>query len=202
MIKKASKVVCKKLAVNVWGFKSPGLSSNVYLIDLHEPILIDLGVSENAKQLLKMLDSVGYKPKDIKKVIYTHFHYDHIGKPSDFPNAQFFASREEIHNLKKKGYFAVLRMKELKALRKIKLHPVEKLDIPYLKIIHVPGHTSGSIALWLPKKKIMFSGDTLFKKGIVGITNTPTSVPEKMEFSLRKLEKYKYEILCPGHWNV
>jgi len=51
----------------------------------------------------------------------------------------------------------------------------------------------------MPKEKILFSGDTIFHRGTIGRTDLPTSLPKEMDKSLKKLAKYKYDILCPGH---
>ncbi len=99
----------EQITKNIWRLKKgPGLSSNIYLIDFGEPILIDLGTSKNSKVLIKKLNSIGYKPEDIKIIIYTHFHYDHVGNPKDYPNAKLHASKDEIKSLKKAGNLAVL----------------------------------------------------------------------------------------------
>jgi glyoxylase-like metal-dependent hydrolase (beta-lactamase superfamily II) len=80
--------------------------------------------------------------------------------------------------------------------KKIKPLP-EKLN--ELEVIKVPGHTRGSIALWHEHTKTLFTGDTIFSMDAYGRTDLPTSVPEKMKDSLKKLDKYKYKVLAPGH---
>jgi hydroxyacylglutathione hydrolase len=168
-----------------------GLSSNVYLVN--NTILIDLGSKENSLNLIKNLKDQNIKPEDISKVIFTHLHYDHIGTPSLFPKATFYASKQEIHDLERLGFLAVANPEAYELLKGIKLHPLEELE--QFIIIHTPGHTHGSICLQY--KEILFSGDTLFRDNIVGRTDLPTSKPELMESSLKKLKGYK--ILCPGH---
>jgi len=167
-----------------------GLSSNVYLIK--KSILIDLGTKENTEKLIQNLKELNVKPDVIKTIIFTHLHYDHIGNPSSFKKAKFYASKEEIEDLNKFGFLAVANPRSYELLKGIKLHPLEETE---LKIISTPGHTRGSICLQY--KDILFSGDTLFKENIVGRTDLPTSKPELLEESLKKLKGYK--ILCPGH---
>ncbi len=188
----------EKLAPGIWRFqKGPGLSSNAYFIEKPVAMLIDLGAGENSELLKRGLSALGYRPEQVKKVVYTHFHYDHIGRPEDFPNAKFYASKWEIEDLKKKKFFAVYGLKAYRALRKVELHPIRSTS--ELEVIQTPGHTRGSICLFHKKHKILFSGDTLFDYNTIGRTDLKTSVPEKMASSLKKLEKYKYKKLCPGH---
>ena len=167
------------------------LSSNVYLVN--KTILIDLGSKENALNLIKNLKDLNIKPDQISKVIFTHLHYDHIGNPSLFTKATFYTSKQEIQDLERLGFLAVASPDAYQLLKGIKLHPLEELE--QFKIIETPGHTHGSICLQY--KDILFSGDTLFRDNIIGRTDLPTSKPELMESSLKKLKGYK--ILCPGH---
>jgi glyoxylase-like metal-dependent hydrolase (beta-lactamase superfamily II) len=68
-----------------------------------------------------------------------------------------------------------------------------------LEIIQTPGHTLGGISLYEKKHKILFSGDTIFKKGIVGRTDLVHSDKKLMDKTLKKLEKLDYEKLFAGH---
>lgn len=175
----------EKIANKIWKiYGGKGLSSNVYLVDIVEPTLVDLGSPENSEDLIKVLKSLGYETKDIVNVVYTHLHFDHIGQPFRFENARFFASEEEI--------------KSNKGIEKIKLEPIGK-EIVGMEVIKTPGHTVGSICLWLSKQKILFSGDTIFGEGSYGRVDLETSVPEKMHDSLERLKLFKYKVLCPGH---
>jgi glyoxylase-like metal-dependent hydrolase (beta-lactamase superfamily II) len=182
----------KEIVKDVWIFpKGPGLSCNIYFLNIKEPTLIDLGYFDNSELLIKRLNSLGIKPEDIKRVIFTHVHYDHIGDPSLFPKAKFYANYDKIE------YLSVLDIKSYRKLKKIKLSPLS--DIKDLEVIKTPGHSKGSICLWYKKEKIMFSGDTLFDNGIVGRTDLPDSKPNELDSSLDILSKYKVKHLCPGH---
>ena len=65
-----------------------------------------------------------------------------------------------------------------------------------MEIFKVPGHTKDSLAFLY--NKVLFSGDTLFDKGI-GRTDFSESEPEKMQKSLELLRNLDYEFLAPGH---
>ncbi len=189
-----------RLKKGVWKFTDwPGLSSNVYLLELDVPTLIDLGNSVYHKQLVQCLKKVGYKPENIKRIIFTHLHFDHTGNYKAFKNADFYAGAEEIEDLEQGKFTKFLQRFGIR-LPKLELNikPVKK-GFKDLVVIKTPGHTRGSISLWLKSKKLLFTGDTLFHNNIIGRTDLPTSVPEEMEKSLKKLKRYKYAILCPGH---
>ncbi len=184
------------IAENIWKLhKGAGLSSNAYLVCISENTLIDLGSEANSEALIRELSKLGIRSGDIKNVIFTHFHFDHVGSPYAFKNARFFASEEEISILKKRRQ--LLDSVTRHALQAIKLEQISKRFNEF-SVIKTPGHTSGSICLYLPLQGILFSGDTLFPDG-PGRTDLPTSSPEDLASSLEKLKTCGYRILCPGH---
>ena len=72
------------------------------------------------------------------------------------------------------------------------------LDKTKIQIIKTPGHTPGSICLYLPKAKTLFSGDTLFLREKARIDFTYSDKKEYQK-SLAKLEKLLPLQLYPGH---
>ena len=179
-------------------YKITGVS-NVYFLK-KENILIDTGFSED-KELLKFELSKIISLDKIKTIIFTHLHYDHIGNFDLFKNSDFYASKEEIDDLKA-DRFGTLLNKQLLDVFNIKLKNILQFKLPsYLEIISTPGHTKGSICIFDSKRKILFSGDTLFDNDfeVIGRMDLPTSVPEKMSESLNKLKKLDFIYLCSGH---
>ncbi|KAJ4350029.1 uncharacterized protein N0V89_008650 [Didymosphaeria variabile] len=45
------------------------------------------------------LQKGGLSPEDINKVVLSHVHWDHVGTPSDFPNAEFVVGNGTLHLL-------------------------------------------------------------------------------------------------------
>ncbi len=183
----------QKISDNIW--KIP-VNSNIYILNFKQPILIDAGDRAYHDEVLKEISKI-ISPEKISKILFTHLHYDHTGNIDIFPNAKFFAHKEEIKSYNKNTYKTILN-DDLFNKFNTKLKPLQK-EISNLKVIHTPGHTKGSVCFYLEEKNIMFSGDTLFFNNNHGRTDLPTSVPEKMQESLDKISKYKIDILCPGH---
>ena len=182
----------KKISQNIW--KIIG-DSNVYFLDFEEKILIDTG-NRKDNALIKSFLTKLIPLEKINKVIFTHLHYDHVGNFDLFPNAEFFASVEAIEDLKKNPLATILKQDIAEKFKTIDLKPAE--DCCGLKIINTPGHTRGGICIWYEKEKILFSGDTMFYKGL-GRTDLPTSVPDEMHKTVMKLLELNHKILCPGH---
>ncbi len=92
----------EQIAPQVWKIKS---FSNVYLIEGEENIVIDTSARVNIGKVEKAL---GNKLDSVTKVIFTHFHHDHIGNFNLFKNAEFYASQAEIDSHHKNPFDAIL----------------------------------------------------------------------------------------------
>jgi len=70
-----------------------------------------------------------------------------------------------------------------------------------LKIFHTPGHSPGSISLYLPDQKLLFSGDLIFKGGI-GRADLPGGDGSLLKESIKRLSELEIEWLLPGHGDI
>ena len=102
-----------------------------------------------------VIDLVERKKINLKYILNTHHHYDHIG------------GNEEL----KKKYNSIVvgykddaeRIPGINVL--VENNQVWKNDNFEAKIIHIPGHTTGHISFYFFNEKIIFTGDTLFSLG-------------------------------------
>tara|TARA_Y100000310_G_scaffold337740_1_gene425589 strand:- start:4473 stop:5048 length:576 start_codon:yes stop_codon:yes gene_type:complete len=175
--------------------------ANIYLILKPIPTLIDSGNSKQRKRIIKEIEKI-IPIENIKRVILTHLHYDHSGNLDLFKNAEIYVSKEELEDYKKNPEFFshIPFSKEVQdtLLNKAKNLPKNFLGI---EVIKVPGHTKGSVCFMDKKRKLIYTGDTLFCIGI-GRTDLPNSEPKKIKYSLEKIIKLidKYDLeLCPSH---
>ena len=134
-----------------------------------------------------IIDFVEKKNINLKFILNTHHHYDHVGGNND---------------LKKKYGSNIIGFKNDK-------NRIPEIDILVennqtwigddfeAKIIHIPGHTSGHICFYFEKDKIVFTGDTLFSLGCGRIFEGSY---EQMFVSLSKLKKLPVDtkVYC-GH---
>ncbi len=70
-----------------------------------------------------------------------------------------------------------------------------------LKVMHTPGHSPGSVCLYWPEEKALFTGDLIFNQGI-GRTDLPGGNGQSLKNSIRKASALDVEILLPGHGDV
>jgi glyoxylase-like metal-dependent hydrolase (beta-lactamase superfamily II) len=70
-----------------------------------------------------------------------------------------------------------------------------------LKVVPSPGHSPGSVALYWPARKALFSGDVLFRDGL-GRTDLPGGNGAILKQSIKQLESLDSEWLLPGHGEI
>ncbi|MGF1585302.1 MAG: MBL fold metallo-hydrolase [Bacteroidales bacterium] len=143
-----------------------------------ECILVDMGsyTVEEKKEVLYFVENNRLKPV---MIVNTHCHVDHLLGNSFFRNkfktviAAHAADEFLIENAVEHGTMFGL---EVEAPPKIDnyLREGEKIQFGYssLEIIHVPGHSPGSIALYSKDDNFVISGDVLFS-GSIGRTDLP-----------------------------
>lgn len=71
-------------------------ASSVLLSGGGGPVLVDTGMPHDAHQLVSALAARGLRPEDIRVVINTHFHVDHVSNNCLFPSSVFYASQESF----------------------------------------------------------------------------------------------------------
>jgi len=193
-----------------------GINCNVYAIDGPEVAFIDTGMKGNAKKMLGYLtETMGRKPSDVKYIFLTHCHLDHIGSAAELRAATGakllahvddaeYISRKRIPPVPKGGMGLLFRL--LGPLIRVKPFEIDGTlrdgdVVSGLKVVHVPGHTPGSIALYDARRKVLFAGDTLrYACGKVG------GPPERFTLdavqahkSIERLKALDFDVLLGGH---
>jgi|ETN01SMinimDraft_4_1059930.scaffolds.fasta_scaffold72796_1 glyoxylase-like metal-dependent hydrolase (beta-lactamase superfamily II) len=191
---------------------------NTYVLKGEELVLIDPGSADNHDYLIQKLHEKNINISQIKLIVNTHCHYDHGGgnkKLKEFTKAQLAihsldATALEQGNSEKTGFKFASNLNYIKdKLGKNEIDTLiieRKLEEGYLingfKVIHTPGHTSGSICLYNESEKILISGDTIFDANSIGRTDLPSGSSEQLKQSLEKLSELDVEIILPGHGPV
>lgn len=194
-------MILKRLKLNT-GFVE---QTNCYIIqdeNTKETMVIDPGGEPE-----KIIDMLNILEAKLKYIYLTHCHADHIGATNSLQKlvgGTILIHRTEAENLKKDQ----INLATYIGLPEIKLQPDSRIDDDDLihigrlefKVIHTPGHTNGSTCLYLPKEKLLFSGDTLFR-GAWGRTDLPTSSFEDIIESItnKLIILPEDTIVYPGH---
>jgi len=180
----------------------------------HPHVLVDPGHVSNElgetcfDSLAQAMEGDGFKMKDIGLVIATHSHPDHIEAAESVvekSGALFTLSREEDEFYRTMGtdFFQAFGGKPPQVdpffyLKEGDLSLGAKNDKVEVKVFLTPGHSPGSVSLYLEEDKILISGDVVFA-GSIGRTDFPGGSPSVLRKSIDELSRLDIEYLVPGH---
>jgi len=187
--------------------------ANVYLvINGKELAVIDTGTSGKAQKTVEYVKKIGYQPGDVKTIILTHFHMDHMGSAKelkDLTNAKVAVHTEDADFVSGKKPSPKPKNILFRAVSSfVKPAPVqvdvilkEGDKIANLAVFHTPGHTLGSIVLLDEERKVLFAGDTLRYDGkkISGAPEQFSADLNKARESIAKISTLNFDIMLPGH---
>jgi glyoxylase-like metal-dependent hydrolase (beta-lactamase superfamily II) len=131
----------------------------------HEVALVDAGNDAEGKALLAELSRRGLIPEDVKIILLTHGHRDHIASITKFPKAQVMALADEVDVVegRSSGGGPILRFRSPQPTGihlSRTLHDGDVLPLgPYhVRVFAVPGHTPGCAAYAIGPN--LFLGDS------------------------------------------
>ena len=171
-----------------------GLSSNIYTLGVEEITVIDTGAGDQMNALVPRLKTLDLDLKNVKQVILTHTHPDHTGGLKELVGtcSPVVLVHEEEANAETFGL----------AISKLNDGSSVTAGGRTLWVIHTPGHTPGSICLYDPKDKILFSGDTVFPEGGFGRTDLPGGESYQLIDSLERLSALEVDFILPAHMEM
>ena len=139
-----------------------------------EAVVVDPG--DNIPEILDILDKHHLR---VKAIAITHAHIDHIGgaeklKAATGAPVYMNANDQPLYdNIDMQAGWLGMETPErahidvnVREGDRIGLGPAE------FQVLHTPGHTQGSISLWIPVENKLVAGDTLFRDSI-GRTDLP-----------------------------
>ena len=176
-------------------------NANTYLIHGKKNILIDPGHEHLFEHVSGRIERLALEPGDMDLIVITHAHPDHM------EGARIFS-----------------RLPALIAMHALELDFIRDLAPHYdavrgglgfqpdfllqegefkvggltLQVFHTPGHSPGSLCLYWPERKALFTGDVIFSRGL-GRTDLPGGNGEALKASIRRLSRLDVEHLLPGH---
>ncbi len=191
--------------------------------------IIDAGVSAYYAGLTAELAAMGRTIDDVRALVLTHGHDDHYGfgerlrvehdVPVRIHQLDRALARGEAGNPsagmgeRKLGsllhyllWLARHGGMRAKALTEVgTFEPGATLDVPgALRVIHVPGHTPGSVAFHAPAHDALFVGDALVTDAVINERRGPqispfAADPDAALASLANIEQIEAHWLLPGH---
>jgi glyoxylase-like metal-dependent hydrolase (beta-lactamase superfamily II) len=206
----------------------PGLI-NVYLVEeAGEVTIVDAGAPGYWNALPAELAAMGRTLADVRAVVLTHAHLDHVGFAERLRRERGVPVR--VHELDaalarhpgtprldqhKLRPFPILRfLAHALANGMLRSTPILEvstfsdgatLDVPgALRVIHVPGHSEGSAALHVPSRDAVFIGDAFVMldhvSGDTGPRIGPFNANVRQAYeSLTRLDRIDARLVLPGH---
>lgn len=180
-------------------------STNTYLIHgKHGDLLFDTGWAGTFTALCKALGETGMKLQNIRYLLISHFHPDHMGIAQQIADAgaviavmdvqrDFIHSADHIFAKEPNSDFIPINDEKIRIITAQKSRKfLKELGISG-EMIHTPGHSDDSISLWLDKEKALLVGDLnpLYELEMHG----GTPIAESWE----KLLKLKPKTVYYGH---
>lgn len=152
-----------------------------------QALLIDSGMNVNAKQIASGLTKLPIL------LLNTHADRDHIGSNEQFSSFYMHPAEESLY--RRSGKPGTI----LPALE----GDVLDLGGRPLSILHLPGHTPGSIAVLDVKNRVLISGDPIQTNGRIFLFGAHRNMQEYLR-SLEHLEAYtdQFDELWPSHADI
>jgi glyoxylase-like metal-dependent hydrolase (beta-lactamase superfamily II) len=187
-----------------------GEDAAIYLIEFAvELILIDAGAGRSSEQIIRNIEMLGLNPANISHLILTHCHIDHIGSAPFFKKK--YNTKIIIHEMDAEAletgdsirtaanWYDTTFPPTTVDLKLKGKQEILKFSGEQLHCLHTPGHTPGSIAIYLDRdnKRVLFGQDIHgpFHKSF----GSDITAWKK---SMHDLLALNADILCEGHFGV
>ncbi len=194
--------------------------------------VVDAGGSKELAKLEAGLAALGMKRDDVEAIVLTHAHADHIGFAAEAHGtgievraseveAPMATGEEPVRAIKipqlpllKPGTWkflvALIRVGVMKApsvASVVTFSDGETLDLPGSpRAVYTPGHTAGHTSFYLSGPKILFTGDALATRDLLGPDTGPRMMPDTFHTnptqalqSLDNLAGLDTTLVLPGH---
>ena len=209
-----------EVAPSVYQLRAVGAKVTALIRD-EGVVLVDAGGPGSLRLIAAGLRAVGSSPDQVRLIVLTHYHPDHAGDLANLvkaTSAKVAVHRQEAGVLNGEGgvpspfHNAVLARVTQPFVSLFYGRPVQ-VDYPLndgdtlpmaedIQLIHTPGHTPGSMCLYLASKKLLIVGDALEYRSqkLSPPARSVTLDPKQARESLKKLAALDFDIMCFSHF--
>ena len=195
---------------------------NVFFVELDDGLLlIDTGVEPGAERIGAGIRAFGRAPKEIRGIVVTHLHGDHVGglaAVKEHTGAEVWMHAADAAALREgvrgralepgPGLVRTVIVRTIGRRAERTGEPIavehevqdgETLPFAGLTAVHTPGHTAGHLALLLPQGGgVLFTGDAATDFVRLGVGPIYEDVAEGMR-SLARLSQLEFDTALFSH---
>jgi len=143
-------------------------------------------------ELDEIIDFIKKKSLILDKIIITHSHSDHIKYLNEL--ISLYEDTIDIYISNQTNH------KELYTKNLVSHNQTINVGNEKIICLHTPGHLNDSISYWLPKNKIIFTGDTMFIGRTGRVISNKSNINDLYKSIYNILLKLPHEtIICSGH---
>ncbi len=207
---------------------------NFYLVeDGGKLTLVDAGAPGDWDGFVRAVGSLARSLHDLETVLLTHAHSDHTGfaeraRTDAHAVVRIHRDDEDMartgaapknesgvarYLLRPEAYRTLFGLMRRKGLKVVPIHELstfddgETLDVPGRpRVVHAPGHTEGSCAIWFERQRALVTGDALATRnpltGRMGPQIAPDGLNQDSERALRSLDTLAplpVDLVLTGH---
>jgi len=170
---------------------SLGFVSAYVLVRGTEAAIVDTGVEGSGDAIKQALGDLGLMPADVRHIILTHNHGDHVGGLGELEeamtNATVYGGSGDIDSIE-----SSLTLSEVG----------DGDEVFGMGVVNTPGHTVGSISVFDTDTGLLVAGDAINGDGEGGITGAnPQFTPDMVEAnaSVAKMAGLMPQVAAFGH---
>ena len=196
---------------------------NVFLIrDGDEGALVDSGFGDDKSVQARVDFLKEHQGVRVKYIVLTHHHFDHTSGADQLREAtgaqvtlhpqeakfmrewdsnapQDIEIPEEMKEMREK--VEAFRKQSAETEPDVLMNDGDEFTVGglTLRVVHTPGHTLGSICVYIPQERALFTGDTALGLGTVAISPPPHGDMGLYLESLERLKTLDCAVMLPGH---
>jgi glyoxylase-like metal-dependent hydrolase (beta-lactamase superfamily II) len=173
---------------------------NTVLVTGDEPIIIDPGYQTQGDMLVAALAMRGLAPGDVRTVVMTHLHSDHIAAVPQLGPVSLYVHADELatpYGRRQRGWLDEADVRTLEGERGEVL--------PGISWLHTPGHSPGHIAVVVETDdgRVVVAGDTMGPEPAWFADRNPPAGLEHREQHIAAYDKIAAldpALIIPGHY--